>query len=126
MIASLILFFSLGALAQFLVAYCRTLIVAYGKAELSLQMRKVIGFDGQAADPGEFDRLLGLMRVAPSPGGDHTEIRAVTLYFRLIALAEALLSPVSAKASRWFECERARCSYFAAVTLDRRLVALLK
>jgi hypothetical protein len=125
-IASLILLFSLGALAQFLIAYCRTLIATYGRAELSLQMREAIGFDGQATDPGEFDRLMGLIRIAPSPGDDHTEIRVITLYYRLIALAGALLSPVSAKASQWFECERARCSYFAAVTLDRRLVALQK
>lgn len=121
MIASLVFLFSLGALGQFAIAYCRTLLLAYNKVELSQHVREVTGI-GEALAPSDFQRLLQLVRLAPPLGDDATEIRAVSIYFRLARVAGALVSPLSQKASLWFEQELKRCSYFAAVTLDRRLV----
>jgi hypothetical protein len=121
MIASLVFLFSLGALAQFAIAYCRTLLLAYNKVELSQRVREVTGI-GDTLAPSDFQRLLQLVRLAPPLADDATEIRAVSIYFRLAHMAGALLSPLSHQASHWFESELARCSYFAAVTLDRRLV----
>ena len=120
MIASLVFIFSLGALGQFAVAYCRTLLLAYNKVELSARVREVTGItEGIAAS--EFDRLLQLVRLAPPLADDATEIRAVKVYHGIARVANALVSPFSQKASQLLQSELERCSYFAAVTLDRRL-----
>jgi hypothetical protein len=121
MIASLVFIFSLGALGQFAIAYCRTLLLAYNKVELSQHVREFTGI-GDSLAPSDFQRLLQFVRLAPPLADDATEIRVVSIYFRLARVAGALVSPLSRQASRWFEQELERCSYFAAVTLDRRLV----
>jgi hypothetical protein len=121
MIASFVFLFSLGALVQFAIAYCRTLLLAYNKVELSQRVREVTGI-GDTLAPSDFQRLLQFVRQAPPLADDATEIRAVSIYFRLARVAGALASPLSRQASLWFKNELARCSYFAAVTLDRRLV----
>lgn len=120
MIASLVLIFSLGALGQFAVAYCRTLLLAYSKVELSQRVCEITGITESVA-ASDFDRLLQLVRLAPPLADDAAEIRAVRMYHRIASIAGALLSPLSQKASHWVQCELQRCSYFAAVTLDRRL-----
>lgn len=120
MIASLIFIFSAGALGQFAVAYCRTLLLAYNKVELSSRVREVTGISETVA-ASDFDRLLHLVRLAPPLADDATEIRMVRVYRCLASFAGAVVSPVSRKASQWFQQELVRCSYFAAVTLDRRL-----
>ncbi|HTS12684.1 MAG TPA: hypothetical protein VMH00_11245 [Candidatus Limnocylindrales bacterium] len=121
MIASLIFLFSVGALAQFAVAYCRTLLCAYGKVELSEKTCEVTGLSVATCSPSDFNSLMELVRLAPPLRDDATEIRVVRVYRSLASLASKVVSPFSPQASQWFDRELARCSYFAAVTLDRRL-----
>jgi len=120
MIASLVFIFCLCALGQFAVAYCRTLLLAYNKVELSTRVREVAGVSESVA-ASDFDRLLQLVRLAPPLADDSAEIRAVRMYHWLASIAAALVSPFSREASDWFQAELERCSHFAAVTLDRRL-----
>jgi hypothetical protein len=63
-----------------------------------------------------------LVRVAPDPGDDATEVAAVGLDYQIMRMAAGISSLVSEGASNWCGNELARCSYFAAVTVDRRLV----
>jgi hypothetical protein len=118
--ATLIFIFSLGALGQFAVAYCRTLLLAYNKVELSARVREITGVDEGVAG-NDFHSLLNLVSLAPALGDDAAEIRAVKIYYRLTRAAGALVSPFSKAASQWFKQELKRCSYFVVVTLDRRL-----
>lgn len=120
MIASLVLMFSVGALGQFAVAYCRTLLLAYNKVELSARVREVTGI-GQAVAASDFDRLLQLVRLAPSLADDASEMRTVRVYHGVASLANAILSPLSKSVSQWIQGELESCSHFAAVALDRRL-----
>ena len=120
--SAFILIFVIVAMWQFALAYCRTLLATYLKVELSGKLQKDMGLNADTIEPREFDRLMGLVRVAPDPGDDSMEITAVSLYYWFIRLAAAIASPLHAGASKWCRCELARCSYFAAVTLDRRLV----
>lgn len=121
--SAFILVVVLVALWQFSFAYCRTLLATYSKVELSGKVEKVMGLTVDTIEPREFDRLMVLVRVAPDPGDDSAEITAVSLYYRIIRLVGAIVSPLHAGASHWCRSELARCSYFAAVTLDRRLVS---
>ncbi|MGH9714711.1 MAG: hypothetical protein ACRD5M_15565 [Candidatus Acidiferrales bacterium] len=121
-ISAFMLIFVVAALWQFSFAYCRTLLATYSKVELSGRVEKVAGLILDSIEPQKFDRLMVLVRVAPDPGDDGMEITAVGMYYRAVKLASALLPQLSKRATKWCDRELARCSYFAAVTLDRRLV----
>ncbi len=121
MIAALICVISLAALLQFFVSYCRSLIAAYSRAELSEQVREVTGIEGGTVAGDEFERLLRLARLCPERGGDRGEIRAVGVYYGLLNLVRAIFRSIAPGLSGWVELERQHCSYFAAVTLDRRI-----
>jgi hypothetical protein len=120
--SAFILIFVVGALWQFTFAYCRTLLALYSKVKLSGQVESITGLTTATMEAREFDRLMVLVRVAPDPGDDAMEITAINLYYRAIKIAKSVSSLLSDQASDWCRSELARCSYFAAVTLDRRLV----
>lgn len=123
MIALTIFVLSLGTLAQFVVSYCRTILVTYNKVELSSRVREIA--EGKSDLAGsDFDSLLQLLRLAPGLDDDARAMRAVTAYYRVARLASKLVSPISREAARWFEAELSLCYHFAAVALDRRLATL--
>lgn len=121
MIAALIFVISIAALLQFFISYCRSVIAATGKQELSEQAREVTGISAREVCGDEFRRILGLVRLCPEPGNDDREIRAVSAYFSLLGLARSLLAKLAPEAASWAEHERGGCAYFAAVALDRRI-----
>lgn len=121
MLPSLIFIFSIGALVQFGLAYCRSLLLAYAKVEVSEHTLQLAGLIGEIFKPHEFSRLMALVDVQPSPGDDGAEIRAITFYRELLRSARILVAPLGRGASTWFDQELSLCTHFAAVTLDRRL-----
>ena len=121
MIPALILLLAVAAFLQFFVSYCRSLIAAYGRVDLSEQVREVTGITDHVVTAHDFRRLLQLVRMCPEPGDDGGEIRAVQAYYGLLRLAHAGVRRVVPALENWFEREREQCSYFAAVALDRRI-----
>ncbi len=121
MIAALICVISLAALLQFFVSYCRSLIAAYSKVELSEHVREVTGIESQTVAGDEFERLLQLVRLCPERGDDRGGIRAVGAYYGLLNLVRVTFRSVAPGLADWVELERQHCSYFAAVALDRRI-----
>ena len=122
MITVLVLVFTLFALGQFSIAYCRTLLQTYAKVELSTQLAEVSGVTVEELGPSDFGHLMELVRVAPDPGDDASEIRTINIYYRIASMVRWILAPVSQTAARWAESELSRCAHFAAVSLDRRLI----
>ncbi|HEV2205069.1 MAG TPA: hypothetical protein VGR36_00925 [Candidatus Acidoferrales bacterium] len=125
MIASLIFVLSLGALAQFAVSYCRTLLLNSNEITLSTRLQEVAGVS-EYCSPADFDRIVQLIRFAPQMRDDAGQMRAISLYYRLTRVVSTLVSPLSREASNWFDSELSRCSHFAAVALDRRLATAAK
>ncbi len=121
MIAALIFVISVAALLQFFISYCRSIIAASGKQELSEQAREVTGILNRVVRGDEFRRILQFVRLCPEPGNDQREIRAVIAYFRLLNLTRVLFGRLAPGAASWAEHEREGCAYFAAVALDRRI-----
>ena len=119
-LSALIAMFSVGALVQFFVVYCRSLLATYSKAEIAPKTLEVAGLTSDITG-GEFRRLLLLARVYPDPGDDHTEMHAVSAYYNVVSMLRALFGFVAPLVLAWAERERAGCAYFAAVTLDRRI-----
>ena len=120
-ISILTLILGLGSLVQFAIAYCRTLLLAYSKVEVSEKAYAVAGIAASEVSYDDFDRLIRLAQMAPDPEDDSAEIATVRVYYVAMRLLRWLTAPFSARLAKLAECELTSCAYFAAVTLDRRL-----
>ncbi|HEY2461704.1 MAG TPA: hypothetical protein VGI16_12905 [Candidatus Acidoferrum sp.] len=120
MIAGIILVCSVVILLQFFVSYCRSLIAASVRQPLSLEVKDVTGL-AQPTSGEDFARVVQLLHLCPDRPEDRGEIRAIGAYFRLLNFVKATLAIVAPSIGVWTEMERAHCTYFAAVALDRRI-----
>jgi len=120
MIAALICVVSIAIFLQFFVSYCRSVLAASQRVELSARVREITGIAGQDVASDDFARLLQLVQLCPQRGDDQTELRAVGAYYSLLR-ALGFVSPVAPALAAWAGQERRSCSYFAAVALDRRI-----
>jgi len=121
MIAALIYVISVAAFLQFFVSYCRSLIAASRRVELSERLREITGIADGVVPAEDFDRLLQLVHLCHERVDDGTKIRAVETYYRLLRLVNYSARVLMPRALAWVEREREGCSYFAAVALDRRI-----
>lgn len=124
MISALMMIFSAGALVQFFMSYCHSILATYAKVELSPRTCEVAGIDSERIPGSEFSRLLGLLRLARDPGDDRMELLTVRIYYSIVQIIGALASRITSGAKAWSEREGSRCAYFAAVSLDRRIAGL--
>lgn len=120
MMAAIILAISVATLLQFFVSYCRSLIAASAKHALSAEVQDVAGL-GNRTSGEDFARVVQLLRLCPDRREDRGEIRAIGAYFQLLDLVRATLAKTAPSLLAWTERERGQCTYFAAVTLDRRI-----
>ncbi len=120
MMAAALLFVAGAALLELFVFYCRALLDSYSAIELSPQAREVTGIENRAAGGDEFKRLLQIANMCLEPKGDKARCRSVGAYYGVLNLLRAL-SAVAPRVADWTERERARCAYFAAVMVDRRI-----
>ncbi len=120
MMAALIFVFSIAALLQFFVSYCRSLIAASARRSLSLDVQDVIGIS-RSASGEDFDRVMQFLHLCPERREDRGGIRAIGAYFRLLGVASKTIGLIVPALSAWVESERSQCAYFAAVALDRRI-----
>jgi len=121
MMAAALLFVALAALLEFFVFYCRALLDSYSTIELSPQAREVTGIENRTARGDEFKRLLQIAKMCLEPKGDKARCRSVGAYYGMLNLLRALSGAVAPRVADWTERERARCAYFAAVMVDRRI-----
>jgi hypothetical protein len=120
MMAPLIFACSIVFLLQFFVSYCRALIAASVKHELSAEVLDVTGLS-KTASGEDFARVVQLLLLCPDRPEDRSEVRAINAYFGLLNLLRRTLARVTPSFQAWIERERGQCTYFAAVTLDRRI-----
>ncbi len=121
MIAASIAVIAPGVLLQLFVSYCRSVLATCSVTQLSEQAREVTGIDSRAAHGDEFERVFALAQLCPLHLGDQGRLRAVAVYHAMLSFLRAHFGPLFPSVANWVERERGRCSYFAAVTLDRRI-----
>ena len=122
MMPAMIFAISLLTLLQFFLSYTRSLIAECRGQELSEQTREICGFNARTARGDQFPRLLQLIELCPENSGDGFRVRAVTLYFQMLRLADLLFRWLMIpSAAVWVEAEQGCCTYAAAVALDRRI-----
>jgi hypothetical protein len=120
MMAAIFLVCSIVFLLQFFVSYCRSLIAASVKHEISAEVRDVTGLS-KAASGDDFARIVQLLLLCPDRPEDRSQVRAVSAYFRFIDTLRGVTARMAPSFQSWIERERSHCAYFAAVTLDRRI-----
>jgi hypothetical protein len=121
MIASLICVLSLAVLLQFLVSYCRSILTASRRVEVSERVREVAGIERRSIAASDFERFLQLVHLCPESKTDQTELRAVGFYYSLLDVLGRVSRLLVPRIATWTEQERQQCSHFAAVVLDRRI-----
>lgn len=121
MIPALIFVIAVAGFLQFFVSYCRSVIAAYERVDLSEQAREVTGINSRHVSGQDFARLLQLVRMCPEPGDDSREIGAVRTYFKMLSMARAAFHRIAPSLEQRMERELESCAYFAAVALDRRI-----
>ena len=121
MIGALISVISIVVLFKFFVFYCRLVIAASRRSELSERVREIAGIAGKIVSAEDFERLLQFVHLCPKRGGDGASIRAVGVYYNLLRALGRVARRKMPEAVAWVERERQYCSYFAAVYLDRRI-----
>ena len=121
MISILILALSVSAFSQFFLFYCRSVVLAYEQVEISPASRKMSGVESAPISGDEFGRILGLASLCPVSAGDRAQQFAARVYFFSVS-ALRMIIPTPALSS-WADSQRAACAHFAAVALDRRILA---
>jgi len=120
MIAALVLGCSIVFFLQFFVPYCRSVIAASCGHVLSPEVRDVTGLTNPASGE-DFRRVVQLLHLCPDRPEDRGEIRAIGVYFGMLNALKSLSRNIAPKVRTWTESELGRCTYFAAVALDRRV-----
>jgi|SRR5690348_15080293 len=120
MMAGIILVCSVVFLLQFFVSYCRSLIAASIKHPLSAEVQDVTGIRNTAAGE-DFARVVQLLRLCPDRPEDRSGVQAIGTYFNLLGFLRGTLARIVPSLRAWTERERGQCTYFAAVTLERRI-----
>lgn len=118
---AIILVVAVAMLLQFLVFYCRLLVAAGRRVELSESVRTVTGIEGQSVSGEDFPRLRRLVELCPETDGDGYRLGAIRVYHLFLRAFEAMFGPVVPLAAAWATNERSGCAYYAAVTLDARI-----
>jgi hypothetical protein len=122
MISVLILMFSVVAMLQFGLGYCRSLLACYVECGVSARTREFAALAEGASRGEDFGKLLSLIRVCPLRANDGGQLLFVRLYFSLLG-AVGIFGSQSQNILRWIAEERGNCSHAAAVMLDRRVLA---
>jgi len=120
MMAAIILVCSLAFMLQFFVSYCRSLIAASIKHPLSAEVQDVTGIKNSATGE-DFDRVVQLLQLCPDRPEDRGGIQAIGAYFGLLSFMRSSVARIIPSLLAWTETERGQCTYFAAVTLERRI-----
>ena len=119
MIAILIAAASLMALFPLFVSHCGTVLSSARKVDLSDRVSALAEMSGRSVSADDFDRILQLVRLCPDHTADEASVRSIAIYHRLIHGLGRNFGEFSPSLADWTDRERADCSHFAAVVLDR-------
>jgi len=117
MMAGIIFIFSVAALLQFFISYCRSLIAASSKQVLSAEVKDVTGIQ-RIATGDDFKRIMQLLRLCPDRPEDHNSVQAIGAYFSLLSFLRSTVARLVPSMHAWTESEFGQCAYFAAVALE--------
>ena len=120
MMAGFILACSLVFLLQFFLSYCRSLIAASVREQLSQEVQEVTGISRPASGE-EFPRVLQLLQLCPERPEERGEIGLIRTYYRMLGVMRSTVARIVPSLQRWTDTERGQCTHFVAIVLGRRI-----
>jgi hypothetical protein len=120
MMAAFILACSIIFLLQFFISYCRSLIAASAREQLSQEVQEVTGL-AQPASEEEFARVVQLLQLCPERPEERGEVSLIRAYFRMLGVLRATVARIVPSLEEWASSERGQCTHFVAVVLGRRI-----
>jgi hypothetical protein len=121
MFAAMLLTVSIVALTQFAIYYWRAVVAGVAAQPISENVRAAAGLDGRALDAGDFSTFADLHEITPTLQERIKGFGLVNAYYHLMSVVGQLSRPLVPALAAWSETERATCSRYAAVLLDRRM-----
>jgi len=91
------------------------------RVDLSDRVSALAVAENRKVSGEDFDRILQLVRLCPEYDADRAAVRAITVCYRAVHALERLFGRLSPDLTAWATRERANCSHFAAVVLDRSI-----
>jgi hypothetical protein len=88
---------------------------------ISESVRAAAGLDGRALRAGDFSTFADLHEITPTLQERIKGFGLVNAYYHLMSAVGQLSRPLVPALAAWSETERATCSRYAAVLLDRRM-----
>jgi len=121
MFAAMLLTVSIVALIQFAIYYWRAVVAGVAAQPISENVRAAAGLDGRALRAGDFSTFADLHEITPTLQERIRGFGLVNAYYHLMSAVGQLSRPLVPALAAWSETERATCSQYAAVLLDRRM-----
>jgi hypothetical protein len=121
MFAAMVLTVSTVALTQLAIYYWRAVVGGVAAQPISESVRAAAGLDGRALRAGDFSTFADLNEITPTLQDGISGFGLVNAYYHLMSAVGQLSRPLVPALAAWTETERATCSRYAAVLLDRRM-----
>jgi hypothetical protein len=125
MFSAMLFAIAIVALAQFALYYWRAVLTGVASQPISTRVLEAAQVAHPTLRGADFDRLAGLLALTPELRGSGDSLGFVRVYYHFVGKIDQLFGSLSPAVTLWSESERALCTRYAAVQVDRRLEANL-
>lgn len=125
MFSAMLLTISVAALSQFAVYYWRALVMGVAAQPVSERVLEAAHLNGSELTGDHFKVFAELHDLTPDLRSGPRGLGFVRLYYTLVRGLAVVGRHFSSSLLEWTERERALCTRYAAVQIDRRLQANL-
>jgi|SRR5260370_28353326 len=108
---------------HFFVAHCRSLLAEAMRVTVSAHRMSELGMKEAVPSGEDFPHLMALARLCERDEGKRS-LRFVQIYYRLLTVMYWVSGGSAPRVARHAEFERAACSHFAVVVLEKRLASM--
>ncbi|HVM74195.1 MAG TPA: hypothetical protein VMT75_01050 [Candidatus Saccharimonadales bacterium] len=117
---------SIVALAQFALYYWRAVLSGVASQPVSSTVFEAVHVPETDLRGSDFEKLAGLLALTPELEGAQGGLGSVGVYYKFIGKIDDLFGKLSPALAAWSEQEQVLCARYAAVLVERRLMANLE
>jgi len=126
MFAAMLFAISIVALAQFALYYWRAVLSGVASQPVSSTVFEAVHVPETDLRGSDFEKLAGLLALTPELEGAQGGLGSVGVYYKFIGKIDDLFGKLSPALAAWSEQEQVLCARYAAVLVERRLMANLE
>ena len=126
MFAAMLFAISIVALAQFALYYWRAVLSGVASQPVSSTVFEAVHVPETDLRGSDYEKLAGLLALTPELEGAQGGLGSVGVYYKFIGKIDDLFGKLSPALAAWSEQEQVLCARYAAVLVERRLMANLE